>query len=577
MTLKNRKERVKYSDKRIETATAMINGIEITKLNSYEKKFEKKIAEKRRLEMKYLSKELIAFAWTQVCTVCAPMLATGGTFIVYVFLDDRNILRASDTFTTLMLFSALRFPINYVGRLTGRIGQSLDACRRISDFLSRDILIEGDEKQSKTTLDTNNVVIVKDGTFQIVSPPKEFTIGDQLKKNERDGMKPEFTLTGINFALDRGQILAVIGPVGSGKSTLALSLIGEIQSSVKTSLNISGRIGFSSQIPFILNATLRENILFGSNFDPVRYNQVIHACCLESDIKLLPAGDLTEIGERGVTLSGGQKQRLSIARTVYTKPDVAIFDDPLSALDAGTAKALWERLFAAKKIDNLLSSTAVILVTHSTSCLNEVDQIMILEEGKNIFHGTWNELIASEEKKNNSFLKTLTKEVEENKSNQKLKSSDTVPATFDIQKKLGKKNSQEAALMTVEEREFGISSISTWKVWFKGAGGWPFALFQFILLAMDRSAYIATEWWLAQWTEADNGPITLFGKKLPSQLDGIEAQMKYVSVYVIIICISIASTASRSIWVGEFECALIHKLAIIYHIFNNTINDFMIF
>merc|ERR1712071_378967 len=100
----------------------MINGIQITKLNSYEKKFGEKINEKRKKEMKYLRRELFIWGWTLIFTVISPILATGATFIVYVFIHDKNILTASDTFTTLMLFSALRFPINLVGRLVGRLG-----------------------------------------------------------------------------------------------------------------------------------------------------------------------------------------------------------------------------------------------------------------------------------------------------------------------------------------------------------------------------------------------------------------------------------------------------------------------
>ena len=427
-----------------------------------------------------------------------------------------------------MLFSALRFPINYVGRLIGKIGQSLEACRRISDFLSRDIL--NDDQKNSTVKD--EIICVKNGSFYISPMEKGKKNHEQLS---------EFRLSDINFSLSRNEIMAVIGPVGSGKSTLALSLMKEIQSKSNTSLQISGRIGYSSQIPFILNASFRENILFGCSYDPIRYNQVLHACCLESDIQSLPSGDLTEIGERGVTLSGGQKQRLSIARTVYAKPDLAILDDPLSALDAGTSKALWERLFQKKQ---LLSSTAVVLVTHSTSYLNEVNKILILEDGKNIFYGSWNELIKY--KKENPFIQSLTNEVKEQSSNEDNNKLDSKLSTLDTKTK-----SQDAALMTVEDREFGISSIATWKIWFHGAGGWIFASFQVILLAMDRSAYIATEWWLAQWTEADDGPITLFGIQLPSQLDGISSQMKYIFVYVIIISISVASTASRSIWVGK--------------------------
>src|SRR6056300_1444089 len=106
-------------------------------------------------------------------------------------------------------------------------------------------------------------------------------------------------------------------------------------------------VSYAAQTPFILSATVRENILFGSPFDRERYEKVLDACCLRPDLLQWPAGDLTEIGERGVTMSGGQKQRVSVARAVYADPSVGLFDDILSALDAGTSQMLFDNLFGS--------------------------------------------------------------------------------------------------------------------------------------------------------------------------------------------------------------------------------------
>ena len=553
----SRKLRVKYSDSRVQITTAMINGIQITKLNSYEKKFGEKINAKRKKEMKYLRRELFIWGWTLIFTVISPILATGATFIVYVFIHDKNILTASDTFTTLMLFSALRFPINLVGRLVGRLGQSLEASKRIAAFLSRETLVERNDSPSKNIENSDKVVTVKDGNFQIYCIEDE-PIG---KIEEEKKEEPGFSLSGIDFSLNRGDILAVVGPVGSGKSTLATSLIGETSASLGTSLHVTGHVAYASQLPFILNATFRENVLFGRPYDPVRYDSVIEACCLRADINLLPAGDSTEIGERGVTLSGGQKQRLSIARTVYAKPDVAIFDDPLSALDAGTSRNVCEHLFTSKEKNNLLSSTAVILVTHSAHFLHQMDHILVLQDGKNIFYGKWDDLIEKKESFQSDFIDSLTQNVQEKKieDNEGWESSNRDSTIHDETNAVMKKEGNDGHLMSIEEREKGLSSFKTWKIWFQGAGGWFFAIFQIILLGMDRSAYIATEWWLAKWTSASAGPITVFGKQLPSQLEGIEAQIKYVTIYVAIICVSCTSTALRTTWAGKYSLIFVTK------------------
>jgi len=540
--------RVKYSDERTQITSAMINGIQVTKLNSYEPKFEKKIAEKRLMEMKYLRKELIYWVFSLALVVSSPILATGASFILYVLIDERNILTASDTFTTLMLFSALRFPIMLIGRLVGRLGQSIQALQRISKFLEREVHKDCDLVSSEDIPHNKEVVSVKNGEFQIFSSSDT---KDQTK--EEDQTNSTFKLKDINFSLCRGDILAVVGPVGSGKSTLALSLLGEIPRSVNTSLNVKGRLGYSSQLPFILNATFRDNILFGLDYDPIRYEKVIGACCLRSDIESLEYKDMTEIGERGITLSGGQKQRLSIARTVYSQPDVAIFDDPLSALDAGTSRAVCERLFLNKDENGLLSSTAVMLVTHSAYFLHEMDKIMILENGESTFYGSWSELIKTTDKHKSEFIESLTKDLQEKRSDK-----DHKKETNDANKRKVDGNAQESNkdgknLMTIEDRERGISSIATWLLWFQGAGGVLFVLMQILFLTTDRVAYVATEWWLAQWTEASKGPVTVFGMTLPSQFDGMEAQIFYVTVYSIIIFISVGSTMIRTVWAGKIE------------------------
>ena len=156
---------------------------------------------------------------------------------------------------------------------------------------------------------------------------------------------------------------------------------------------MNGTVVLASQAPFILNATIRDNILFGADYNEDLYESVLNACNLEPDLKTLgSSGDLTEIGERGVTLSGGQKARISIARCVYAQPAIALFDDVLSALDASTGKMIFDNLFDTKKKQRLLSNSAVILVTHATHFLSRVDNIMVLVDGKSVFSGRWDEM-----------------------------------------------------------------------------------------------------------------------------------------------------------------------------------------
>ena len=217
------------------------------------------------------------------------------------------------------------------------------------------------------------------------------------------GATEGFCVRGVGLRVARGELAMVVGPVGSGKSVLLKGLLGETQRSADGTVaggavQLVGRVAFAAQVPFILNATVKHNILFGLPFDGARYARVLEACALATDLVQLPAGDATEIGERGVTLSGGQKQRVSLARLAYAAPDVAILDDPLSALDADTARRVFGALVGTRgggggggggqaRCGGLLGNAAVVLSTHATQLLPEADSVVLLHGGETVFCG----------------------------------------------------------------------------------------------------------------------------------------------------------------------------------------------
>ena len=313
-----------------------------------------------------------------------------------------------------------------------------------------------------------------------------------------------FALTDMNFTVDRGSILAIAGPIGGGKSTLMNALIGEVSSSPDSIVTHQGRVAYASQIPFILNITLRENFLFGTEFDEARYNKVLDACCLRQDIEQLSAGDMTEIGERGITLSGGQKQRVSIARVVYSRSDLPILDDPLSALDAGTSRKIFDQLLKSPDPD-LLGSSATVLVTHASHFLHRVDQIMVLTDGKAAFLGSWNDLTSfvSTDPTAESAIDAIKNAVQEKTEDKDNASSDeetgvvVVASASETSKKvdgeLPDKSAEDAEsgkLIEAEQREHGLSSIKTWFLWFKHAGGLAYVFVLILALGIDRTAYV---------------------------------------------------------------------------------------
>lgn len=346
--LRVRQKRVKVTDKRIEIASNMLQGMKTAKLNNYEKNYLEKVTKARHEEVALLRKELAIWAMTLVMTVVSPVLATAGTFAAYVMISEDNILTAAKTFSVLLLFTALRFPVSYAGRLLGKAAQALSALDRIEHFLSREVrnisTVIANEKDGAEVLATEEIpLVVQKAAFRIGNDDEQ-SIETPISESRRGGT---FTVSGFDFSVKRGEVLAVCGPVGSGKSSLIQGLINEASPvSNATTVSTRGRVAYVPQTPFVLNTTMRENILFGLPLDQALYDRVLDACSLRADIAQLgAAGDLTEIGERGVTLSGGktqvsvslqlsvnfsrflfagQKQRVSLARAAYSRPDVIL-------------------------------------------------------------------------------------------------------------------------------------------------------------------------------------------------------------------------------------------------------------
>jgi ATP-binding cassette subfamily C (CFTR/MRP) protein 4 len=183
--------------------------------------------------------------------------------------------------------------------------------------------------------------------------------------------------------------VGVIGKAGSGKSTLLQVIIKELDP-VKGTREVEGTISYACQEPWIFSASIRQNILFGQDFDLEKYQKIIKICALEHDILLFPYGDQTLVGERGVMLSGGQKSRISLARAVYRNADIYLLDDPLSAVDANVAQQIFD-----KCIVEHLRNKCVVLVTHQIQYLRNVDRIYLLKTGTIADRGTYGNLVGS--------------------------------------------------------------------------------------------------------------------------------------------------------------------------------------
>ncbi|XP_061183962.1 multidrug resistance-associated protein 1-like isoform X1 [Saccostrea echinata] len=387
ISMKQRKLQIdlmKFKDKRLKLMSEVLNGMKVLKLYAWEPSFQKKIAEIRDNETRILKKNAMYSAFSSFSFTTAPFLVTLVTFLTYVLTSDTGYLSAQKAFTSLSLFNILRFPINLLPMMISYVIQANVSIGRISKFLKNEDL---DPNAVQHEPKSDSVVSVENGTF---------SWDPQLQPALRD----------IDFKIPPGKLVAVVGQVGSGKSSLLSALLGEMEK-ISGSVNVFGSVAYVPQQAWIQNATVRDNILFGKPMEDGKYNEVLDACALRTDLEILTGGDMTEIGEKGINLSGGQKQRVSLARAVYYNADIYMLDDPLSAVDSHVGKHIFQKVVGDK---GLLRNKTRIMVTHGIHWLPMVDSIIVLMDGRISEMGTYDELL-SHDGAFAQFLKTyLTQE-----------------------------------------------------------------------------------------------------------------------------------------------------------------------
>jgi len=312
-----------------------------------------------------------------------------------------------------------------------------------------------------------------------------------------------FKLKNISLQIKKNSLTAIVGSVGSGKSSLINAIIGEMKRE-EGKVTIGGSYSYCSQQAWIQNATVRENILFGGEYNKELYDKVIECCALIPDLENFTNGDMTEIGERGMNLSGGQKQRINLARAVYFNSDIIIMDDPLSAVDSHVSRFLFD-----KCITGILSNKTRILVTHQLHILPKVDYVIVMNNGRIEEQGEFKELM----QKNGELARLMRSYGKVNDENEK--SADSIHELEINSSKEGdtnsyqegkcreevKKKENEYSLSCQEERVTGSVKFNVYKDYMHSSGGYICGLFILLLVIIIQLTSLANDIWLVYWTE----------------------------------------------------------------------------
>ncbi|XP_071807652.1 ATP-binding cassette sub-family C member 9-like [Asterias amurensis] len=413
-----------YSDDRLKGTNELLQGIKLIKLNGWEERFRSRIKTSRDSEIKALYKVAALTSSMSPLAISATSFAMVVSFGLYYTLEGEP-LTPDIMFPSISLFqgmsgslmllpSAIMFAINAIishGRIKKFLGapeveDKVKGRQKMVTLAARDTCHDGEHRHDTTMRLQKAAQQEGDGKYGTFNEETELkpakplppptptpTLPDNLVIKITDATltweDPSTpVLKNINLEIETGKLTAIVGEIGSGKSSIVSSMLGEIKlvSGDITWRSDKNKVAYANQKAWLINASLKENIVFGSKYNEQRYQMTIAACGLRQDIDMLPSGDKTEIGEKGINLSGGQKQRVSVARAVYSDTQVVILDDPMSALDVHVGTQVFHE--AIKNYLIVEQGRSVVLVTHQTHFLPEVDYVVVLKNGSIMQQGT---------------------------------------------------------------------------------------------------------------------------------------------------------------------------------------------
>lgn len=500
------------TDKRIQATNEVLQNIRIIKFFAWEDRFAQIVDEARVAELKALRRRYILWAIAATVWYASPIVITFFSFLVYTKVEGKE-LNAPIAFTSLSLFNVLRVPLDQLTDMITNVLQTKVSVDRVEEFLKEEETEKYAQLKTLPEDEFRNCPLIG---FRDAS----FTWGSRAR-SEGENSLAAFKLTNLSIEFVPGRLNVIAGPTGSGKTSLLMALLGEmthlegrvflpgshsredLYPNIVTGLTES--VAYCAQQPWLVNDTIKANILFASPFNEKRYHDVIVACSLERDFEILDAGDNTEVGEKGIALSGGQKQRISLARALYSNSAFILLDDCLSAVDSHTAKWIYEYCVMGP----LMQNRTCILVTHNLAlCVPRASHVVVLDNGTVSVQGTPEAIVGSGLLGDSEALKTAM-------SAQNSRMHSQMPSR--VPSFIGETPSDEPNTMidgipnkkvpssekksSDETKTEGSVGWNIYKLYLRSMGPWWFWILVVTTFALQQLGSMAGSIWIREWAK----------------------------------------------------------------------------
>jgi ABC-type multidrug transport system fused ATPase/permease subunit len=518
---KTQKKIMAATDSRIHSTNEVLTNIRIIKYFAWEERFEAIVNDKRREELKRLRNRYLLWAFAATIWYGVPILITFTSFFIFTVIEKKALM-PSVAFPALSLFSLLRVPLDQLADMVAHVQETKVSIDRVEEFLNEE------ETEKYKQLHHRH----SEGSEEPEIGLENATLTWGSKEEIENAEFPAFRLINMSLKFHVGKLNVIAGATGSGKTSLLMALLGEmklLEGSVylpgavsrehlrtDPETGLTNNVAYCAQQAWLVNDTIKENILFASPYDESRYNAAIKACALERDLEIFVAGDQTLVGEKGITVSGGQKQRISLARALYSKSRHILLDDCLSAVDSHTAKHIFEQGIMGP----MMLNRTCILVTHNISlAVPFSDYVVVLDNGKVAAEGPPEEITSSgalgdellksrpTSRGNSQMPSRVPSDLEE----QAAKYADSNGATGangiangSADPKKPKGADDVDANKRTEEKAIGSVKKTTILVYLNAMGAWYYWIIALGIFFVQQGGSVATNVWIKEWSNSYN-------------------------------------------------------------------------